>query len=120
MARYAEVLTDVDNAIRDARVLARRVASMIRLGEMPGVALAGAVEKLALGVAVFHDNLAEPSERLMAQEHLVEAVRIAMEALTDEMTLNRAAVAAQIRTLAADVLYAGGVTRDELDVRLNF
>ena len=118
--RYASVIVDVDNAIRDARVLARRVASMIRLGEIPGVALTQAVERLALGVSVFHDTLADPDDRVQAQNHLVEAVRMAMEALTDEMTINRAAVAAQIRSLAADVLYAGGMTRDELDVRLNF
>src|SRR5690606_38275788 len=35
VARYASVLDDVDNAIRDARVLARRVSSMMRLGEVP-------------------------------------------------------------------------------------
>ena len=118
--RYAGVLVDVDNAIRDARVLARRVASMIRLGELPGAELSLAVERLASGVGVFHDTLADPGERVKAQNELVESVRIAMEALTDEMTLNRAAVAAQIRSLAADVLYAGGMTRDELDIRLNF
>lgn len=118
--RYAGVLVDVDNAIRDARVLARRVASMIRLGEEPGATLAAAVQGLALGVDVFLDTLAEPDERERAQNQLVEAVRLAMEALTDEMTLNRAAVAAQVRSLAADLLYAGGMTRDELDVRLNF
>ncbi len=43
-----------------------------------------------------------------------------MESLTDQMTLNRAAVVSQIRSLAADLLFAGGMTRDELDVRLNF
>lgn len=118
--RYSSVLVDVDNAIRDARVLARRVASMMRLGEVPGEELASAVEGLAKGIGVFQDNLAKPGDRARAENQLVEAVRIAMEALTDEMTLNRAAVAAQIRSLAADVLFAGGMTRDELDVRLSF
>lgn len=118
--RYTSVLQDVDNAIRDARVLARRAASMMRLGEEPGDRLATAVEELAEGVGVFQDVLALPGERARAENLLVDAVRIAMEALTDEMTLNRAAVAAQIRSLAADVLYAGGMTRDELDVRLRF
>ncbi|QCX28264.1 FUSC family protein [Nocardioides jishulii] len=118
--RYSSVLTDVDNAIRDARVLARRASTMIRLGEQPGDQLAAAVEGLAKGVAVFQDNLANPGERARAENQLVEAVRIAMAALTEEMTLNRAAVAAQIRSLAADMLYAGGMTRDELDVRLRF
>ncbi|WP_162598790.1 FUSC family protein [Nocardioides gilvus] len=118
--RYAGVLTDVDNAIRDARVLARRVSTMMRLGEQPGEQLTSAVEQLAHGIGVFQDGLAQPSERAHGEEALIESVRMAMEALTGEMTLNRAAVAAQIRSLAADMLFASGMTRDELDVRLRF
>lgn len=118
--RYTAVLADIDNAIRDARVLARRVQTMMRLGEFPGDHLASAVDGLAEGVGVFQDVLAHPGERASAERALINSVRIAMEALTDEMTLNRAAVAAQIRSLAADVLFAGGMTRDELDVRLRF
>ena len=118
--RYTEVLGDIDNAIRDARVLARRVGTMMRLGEYPGDHLAAAVDGLAEGVGVFHDVLADPGERARAEKALINSVRIAMEALTDEMTLNRAAVAAQVRSLAADLLFAGGMTRDELDVRLRF
>lgn len=118
--RYSKVLGDIDNAIRDARVLARRVGTMMRLGEFPGDHLAAAVDGLAEGVSVFQDVLADPGERARAEKALIGSVRIAMEALTDEMTLNRAAVAAQVRSLAADVLFAGGMTRDELDVRLRF
>lgn len=118
--RYTVVLGDIDNAIRDARVLARRVGTMMRLGENPGAHLAAAVDGLAEGVSVFQDVLADPGERATAEKALINSVRIAMEALTDEMTLNRAAVAAQVRSLAADVLFAGGMTRDELDVRLRF
>lgn len=119
VARYAQALSDVDNAIRDARVLARRVASMLRLGE-PGASLAPAVERLARGVRVFESGLSDPADHERAQDDLVDSVRIAVESLTDEMTLNRAAVAAQVRSLAADILFASGMTRDELDVRLNF
>ncbi|MFC6154415.1 FUSC family protein [Nocardioides yefusunii] len=118
--RYTVVLGDIDNAIRDARVLARRVGTMMRLGENPGAHLAAAVDGLAEGVGVFQDVLADPGERARAEKALINSVKIAMDALTDEMTLNRAAVAAQVRSLAADVLFAGGMTRDELDVRLRF
>ncbi len=118
--RYSGMLSDVDNAIRDARVLARRVSTMMRLGEQPGDELTSAVEQLAHGIGLFQDGLANPAHQDAAEEALIESVRMAMEALTGDMTLNRAAVAAQIRSLAADMLFASGMTRDELDVRLRF
>jgi uncharacterized membrane protein YgaE (UPF0421/DUF939 family) len=118
--RYAGVLGDIDNAIRDARVLARRVTSMLRLGEDCSELMAASVEALAEGVRVFEVGLDRPDLYDAAQEQLVESVRLAVSALTDQMTLNRAAVAAQVRSLAADMLFASGMTRDELDVRLDF
>lgn len=122
VARYAGVLGDVDNAIRDARVLARRVASMLRLGEECSDLMSASVEALARGVRIFEDGLSEGvgEEVTEAQEQLVESVRLAVASLTDHITLNTAAVAAQVRSLAADVLFASGMSRDELDVRLNF
>jgi hypothetical protein len=36
------------------------------------------------------------------------------------MTMNSAAIAAQVRSLAADLLYASGATRDEIDHSLDF
>ena len=36
------------------------------------------------------------------------------------MTMNSASIAAQVRSLAADLLYASGYTRDEIDERLDF
>jgi uncharacterized membrane protein YgaE (UPF0421/DUF939 family) len=123
VARYAAVLGDVDNAIRDARVLARRVSTMLRLGEDCSPQMSASVEALALGVRIFESGLTggEESEEVReAREELVESVRLAVASLTDRMTLNRAAVASQVRSLAADVLFASGMSRDELDVRLDF
>ncbi|WP_181312221.1 FUSC family protein [Nocardioides campestrisoli] len=120
VARYAGALTDVDNAIRDARVLARRLSSMLRMGERCSPSMTASVEALSRGVRIFESDFAAPGLPQDAEENLVEAVRLAMESLTDRMTLNRAAVVSQIRSLAADLLFAGGMTRDELDVRLNF
>jgi len=41
-------------------------------------------------------------------------------ALPSAATMNSASIAAQIRSLAADLLYASGYTRDEIDERLEF
>ncbi len=120
VARYADVLADVDNAIRDARVLARRLTSMLRMGEECSELMTASVEALARGVRIFQSDLSGPGMPQEAQDELVRSARLAVTSLTGQMTLNRAAVAAQIRSLAADLLFAGGMTRDELDVRLNF
>lgn len=120
VARYASLLIDVDYAIRDARVLARRVATMIRLGEECGNPMAAAIEALARGVRLFEVDLGTPAQYAAAQEQLVDSVRGAVAAASADMTLNRAAVAAQVRSLAADVLLASGMTQAELDVRLDF
>ncbi len=118
--RYAAVLDDIDNAIRDARVLARRTATMLRLGEPAGDQLARAVEVLARGVHLYQGDLAAHEGAQASREELLEAVRLAVTALEGRLTLNSAAVASQIRSLAADVLLASGMTRDELDVSLDF
>ena len=55
-----------------------------------------------------------------AQDELVDAVRLAVTSQATQITMNSAAVASQVRSLAADILLASGVTRDELDVRLDF
>ncbi len=117
--RYTEVLGDIDNAIRDARVLARRSSAMLRLGEEAGQPLCEAVEALVAGIDVFGLELAS-GRHLDGQAALVEAARLAVDSVADQMTLNSAAVAAQVRSLAADVLLASGMTRDELDEKLNF
>ncbi|GAA1091716.1 aromatic acid exporter family protein [Nocardioides dubius] len=120
VARYAAVLGDIDNAIRDARVLARRVGTLLRLGESCSEQMHRSIELLADGVHLFEAGLDDSATQAEAQEELVEAVRLALESLTGQLTVNRAAVAAQVRSLAADVLFASGMTRDELDVRLDF
>ncbi len=118
--RYASLLIDIDYAIRDARVLARRVATMVRLGEDCGTAMADAIDVLAVGVRLFEADLDRPENYAHAQEQLIDSVRAAVAAATADMTLNRAAVATQIRSLAADVLLASGLDQGDLDVRLDF
>jgi hypothetical protein len=112
-------LGDIDNAIRDARVLARRASSMLRMGEGASIEMCQAVESLARGVRLFEAGLGDPAEQSRSRGELIEAVRLAVDSLATQMTLNRAAVVAQVRSLAADILLASGMTRDELDVALD-
>ncbi|MGJ9414439.1 FUSC family protein [Aeromicrobium sp. CF4.19] len=118
--RYVGAVRDFDNAIRDARVLARRTAAMLRHAESPPADLELAVEALADAVDIIADDLSEDDDFDEARRKLVDAARIAVLALPGAMTLNTASIAAQVRSLAADLLYASGSTRDEIDERLDF
>lgn len=117
---YVGAVRDLDNAIRDARVLARRVSAMLRHGESAPKDMDLAVDSLARAVRIFADDLSQRDDFDEARQELVDAARIAVTALPAAMTLNTAAIAAQVRSLAADLLYASGATRDEIDERLDF
>ncbi|GAA3532354.1 FUSC family protein [Aeromicrobium flavum] len=113
--RYAGSVNDLDNALRDARVLARRVASMLRHGERAPARLTDAVETLVAALRIYADEFSSAVELERANERLVEASDLAMHAMADRLTVNTASIAAQVRSLAADLLMAGGVPRTALD-----
>ena len=115
IARYAHSLRYVDHAVRDARVLARRVHTMLRRGARDGVVAAPALDRLASAVRLFADDLAERQHVDDVREALVEVARSATDALPVERTLGLSVVVAQTRALAADLIYATGTTVDELD-----
>ncbi|MCW2841897.1 MAG: hypothetical protein JWR55_3380 [Aeromicrobium sp.] len=117
---YVGAVRDLDNAIRDARVLARRTSAMLRHGESAPPGMHRAVDSLSRAVGIFADDLSEHDDFAEARAELVAAARIAVEALPGAMTMNTAAIAAQVRSLAADLLYASGATRDEIDASLDF
>lgn len=117
---YVGAIRDFDNAIRDARVLARRTSAMLRHGESAPEGMDRAVGSLSRAVEIFAGDLSERIDFDEARRQLVDAARIAVAALPGAMTMNTAAIAAQVRSLAADLLYASGATRDEIDELLDF
>ena len=119
VAGYASSCTDLDNAMRDARVLARRVAAMLRHHETAPPGLDDAVDRLVVAVGTFSDDLAQDADFENAREDLVEATRIAMASLPEIITVNTASIVAQIRSLSADLMLASGANRSELDRRLD-
>lgn len=117
---YTSTVIDLDNAVRDARVMGRKISAMVRHGEPVPNGLDDAIDALAAAVEIFADDLSEQDDFEEARRELVEAARMASVALPEAATLNSAAIAAQIRSLAADLMYASGYTRDEIDERLDF
>lgn len=117
---YVATVRDLDNALRDTRVLARRTSTLIRHGEAVPVGMDAAIDALARAIGIFADDLSEQDDFEEARTQLVDAARTATRALSGSMTLNSAAITAQIRSLAADLLYASGYSRDDIDERLEF
>lgn len=112
---YTSTVHDIDNAVRDARVLARRVTSMLRHNEDPPEGMDVAVDSLADAVRIFSGDLKEYERFDEAKDKLVEAARGATETLAGSGTLNVSAVVAQVRSLAADLLFASGWNAADVD-----
>lgn len=117
---YVATVRDLDNAVRDARVLARKTSALLRHGEPIPADMDLAIDALGKAIGIFADDLSQQDDFDEARQELIEAARMASAALPDAMTMNSASIAAQVRSLAADLLYASGFTRDEIDERLEF
>lgn len=117
---YTSTVIDLDNAVRDARTMGRKISALLRHHEPVPEGLDVAIDALASAVEIFANDLSEQDDFDEARRELVEAARMASVALPEAATMNSAAIAAQIRSLAADLMYASGYTRDEIDERMDF
>lgn len=112
---YERSLRYVDHAVRDARVLARRVHTMLRRRDRSGEALAPVLEQLASAVRSFGGELAGRDDPAEVRDALLSVARSATDVLDRTHSLGVVVVVAQTRSIAADLLYAHGVTAVELD-----
>lgn len=117
---YTATVIDLDNAVHDARTMGRKISALLRHHEPVPEDLDAAIDALANAVEIFADDLSEQDDFDEARAELVEAARMASLALPSAVTMNSAAIAAQVRSLSADLMYASGYTRDEIDQRLDF
>ncbi|CAN5136071.1 MAG: FUSC family protein [Nocardioidaceae bacterium] len=112
---YVSTWRYVDHAVRDARVLARRVETMLRRSVAPPVGLDKALEDLAHAVRLFASDLSEQDRFDEAVQLLVETARAATIGLDPQAPLSAVAAVAQVRSLAADLLYATGLGSRDVD-----
>lgn len=103
-------LVDLDHAVRNTRVLTRRVAAMLRKGESAPAGIADALERLG-ELAKSEPNNAE---------QLIAVARLAIQSAQSDLTINSAAIASQIRAIVADMLLAIGTSGEDLDAMLDF
>jgi uncharacterized membrane protein YgaE (UPF0421/DUF939 family) len=105
----------IDHAVRDARVLARRIETLLRRGVEVPAGLDTAVTDLAHAVRTFSSDLAEQDRFDEAVDLLVHTARSATEGLSPQAELSAVAAVAQVRAIAADLVYATGLTSRDVD-----
>lgn len=101
----ATALVNLDHAVRNTRVMIRRAAAMLRNGETAPPGLVEAMEQLA--------ELAAQED--VETDDLVAVARLAIVTATENLTINSASIASQVRAVVADLLLAHGTDADDLD-----
>jgi uncharacterized membrane protein YgaE (UPF0421/DUF939 family) len=113
--RYAASWRYIDYAVRDARVLARRIETLLRRGVAVPDGLDAAVSNLSHAVRTFGSQLSEQARFDEAVNLLVDTAHAATIGLGPQAELSAVAAVAQVRALAADLLYAAGLNSGEVD-----
>jgi uncharacterized membrane protein YgaE (UPF0421/DUF939 family) len=109
LANYLVAGPHVDHAIRNSRVLARHVVTALRNAEPIPEAIPDALDELSSAVEWLGRELEHAEEPEAARGRAVSAIRLAYTAMNERPDLSMTAVAAQIRSVAFDVLLASGL-----------
>jgi uncharacterized membrane protein YgaE (UPF0421/DUF939 family) len=113
--QYRRSAVHIERATRNARVLARRGASVITDDEPIPDTLPGALEVLADAVRTLREDLAAAREPNRARERALDAVRTAAAAYGTGLGFSGSVVVAQLRAAVVDLLRSTGVTEEQAD-----
>lgn len=112
--RYAEIAEWSDYAVRNARVLVRRVYSALSDGEPTPPELADAVTRVANAVGALTEQLAREGDRTRARDPVLDAFPpVAVLSESPNLGLSERVVVAQLRSIILDLLQATGLRRSE-------
>ncbi len=112
---YAGSVRWIDYAVRDTRVLARRVSTLLRRSLPVPAGLADAVSHLADAVQIFAAELAAEQPLDEVRAAVVKVAREATRTLPPEASLSVVSAVAQVRAVAADLVYATGSAAEDVD-----
>lgn len=114
LAQIETALPYLDAAVRDTRVLARQALAAIQRGDAipPGLDLA--IDECASAAEALHRSLDSHSDLGAARAAAIRAATAASEALSHTSGMLAQTVAGQVRLVAADILYATGLTADDV------
>jgi uncharacterized membrane protein YgaE (UPF0421/DUF939 family) len=107
-------LPHADAAVRDTRVLARQTAAALERGDVIPPGLDAAVDECAAAVDVLRRAVDSGGDLAAARAAAIRAAQAATEAMQHTAGMLAQTVAGQIQLVAADVLYATGLTTDDV------
>jgi uncharacterized membrane protein YgaE (UPF0421/DUF939 family) len=110
---YASAVAQLDLAVRNTRVLARRAVSAIRRHGPAPPALADAVDRLADSLVELVRHLDDPEAETESRRVALDAARRATAVLDEDHSLSTSALVAQVRSTAVDLLRGSGLSEDE-------
>lgn len=113
LARYEEGAEHMDRAFRDSRGLVRRLASLVQDNEQVPEALPGAVERFGTAARLVHQEFETGRESRRSRAETLRVVVEAREATGQGLGFHGTAAAAQLRTMAYDLLRATGLDRPD-------
>jgi uncharacterized membrane protein YgaE (UPF0421/DUF939 family) len=116
---YAEAAQQMDYAVRNTRVLARRALSAIRRHGPAPDELAEAVALLGDAVLELGNQLEHPEQDTAARRLALEAAVRATRLLQDDPGLSISVIIGQVRSTAIDLLRGSGMTGDEARTALD-
>jgi uncharacterized membrane protein YgaE (UPF0421/DUF939 family) len=115
---YAGAVAQLDYAVRNTRVLARRaVAATRRSGGSPA-GVCDAVMLLADAVDELVEHLDHPEAETASRRLALEAARRATVVLEEDHGLQQSALVAKVRSTAIDLLRGSGLSEDEATAAL--
>jgi uncharacterized membrane protein YgaE (UPF0421/DUF939 family) len=115
LGRYRGAAPHLDHAVRNSRVLARQSASALRNSEQIPARLPEALDAVVESITWLQRELETGQPPEAARGRAIQAIRLAYAAVHDGSELSATAAAAQIRSVAFDILLASGL--DELTAR---
>jgi uncharacterized membrane protein YgaE (UPF0421/DUF939 family) len=115
VARYLAAEIYIERAIRNARVLMRRIMSLLRSAEPVPPDLGRSLSLLAEAVSALRQELAVGITPVRAREQLTAAVAAAGRAYRSGVGFSGGVVVAQVRSAAVDLLRATGLPEDKAE-----
>ncbi|HEX7297508.1 MAG TPA: FUSC family protein [Solirubrobacteraceae bacterium] len=110
---YAEAAQQMDYAVRNTRVLIRRVLNAIRRGHRAPPELADAIALLGDAVLALGQQLEEPEAESDTRRLALEAAVQATSVLEGDPGLSMNVIIGQIRSTAVDLLRGSGLSGEE-------
>lgn len=112
LPRYAEAAQQMDHAVRNTRVLARRTLAAVRDGPAPA-ALADAVSRLGRAVLALAEQLEDPEGDARTRALALDAAARATSVLREQPDLSASVIVGQVRSTAIDLLRGSGLSDED-------